>query len=137
MATKGLVALITLNIGLDRGLITQQFYGVGFLTVLIVTSISTPIASYIVDFKELSEREARIRLEQGFQSSAPAVAPEITLTRNNTANSYSDGDNGEILIVQKQSTPNESAVVTDTTLGTILELHGKEAARTRIVSSYV
>lgn len=62
MQTKGLVALITFNLGLDYGVISTKFFTINVLMVLVSTLLTSPLVEWIYPMKKM--REASL-LSQG------------------------------------------------------------------------
>jgi len=61
MNTKGLVALISLNLGLDSGLITDKFFAMLIIMVLINTMTPCPTVALIY---RISKKKSPEQLEQ-------------------------------------------------------------------------
>eukprot|EP01114_Cavostelium_apophysatum_P020464 TRINITY_DN6862_c0_g2_i2.p1 TRINITY_DN6862_c0_g2~~TRINITY_DN6862_c0_g2_i2.p1 ORF type:complete len:757 (+),score=176.25 TRINITY_DN6862_c0_g2_i2:131-2401(+) len=65
MQTKGLVALVVFNLGLDYGVITPALFSVNVLMVLVSTLLTTPIVERIFPVKKMMEESLRSKGREG------------------------------------------------------------------------
>lgn len=77
MNTKGLVALISLNLGLDSGLISQKFFAMLIIMVLVNTMIPCPTVALIY---RISKKKSPEQLEQ--EKNEGYVKNRLDLGRN-------------------------------------------------------
>ncbi|KAJ2450605.1 K(+)/H(+) antiporter [Coemansia sp. RSA 2336] len=79
MATKGLVELVVLNIGLDAGVIDTRIFSLMVLMAIVTTISTTPIVTWIYPPKWQKRLEDQLQSEESKDSNDPNAGPPLNM----------------------------------------------------------